>query len=76
MTPGHLSMKYHTWCANISDMLERYAVLGLLTNATGRVLCSAVGLYTPLGCGATMGQLVPDNVLVQWCALTHVVQVS
>ena len=37
----------------------------MLTNVPGRALCSVIGLYTPLGCGATVGQLVPDNVLVQ-----------
>lgn len=42
----------------------------------GLALCSAIGLYTPLGFGATMGQVVPDSVLVQWWALTHVAQVS
>ena len=32
MTPGHLSIKYHTWCANISDMLVKEVCSSQIVN--------------------------------------------
>lgn len=67
MSPGHLSIKYHTWFANISCMLETQVcsppVVTNALHAPGRSLHSVTGADTPWTAEEPWGQLVPENAV-------------